>query len=357
VDYATSDVGARQRTDYTLAAGTLTFNPGDTSKTFPVLIVDDLYVEGNETLNLTFSNPTGGAQLNTPSVATLTIIDNDSVPPITNPLDNARFFVQQHYYDFLSRYPDSGGWDFWTNTITQCGSDPVCIRNKRIDVSNAFFYELEYQQTGSYVFRLYRAAFGNNQPFPNPDTSNQTESQKLPSYDVFAHDRARVLGGANLAQGQLDLANALVQRAEFLSKYAASLDGPSFVDAVLATIKSDTGVDLSSQRSALIDLFNSGGRGAVMYRLADDNGQTNPINNRAFIDEEYNRAFVATQYFGYLRRDSDIGGFLFWLGQVSSEPLRDTTKQHAMVCSFVTSAEYQQRFSFVETHTNAECMH
>ncbi len=140
-------------------------------------------------------------------------------------------------------------------------------------------------------------------------------------------------------------------------KYPANLDGSSFIDAVLNTIKSDLGVDLTAQKPALLTLFNSGGRGAVMYRLADDNAQTNPINNRAFIDEEYNRAFVATQYFGYLRRDADVGGFLFWLGQVSGAPLRDVTKQHAMVCSFITSDEYQQRFSPVVTHHNSECPH
>ena len=95
---------------------------------------------------------------------------------------------------------------------------------------------------------------------------------------------------------------------------------------MLATIKNDLGPDLMAERAALITLFNSGGRGAVMYRLADDNAQTNPINNRAFIDAEYNRAFVATQYFGYLRRDPDMAGFLFWLGQVNGAPLRDVTK-------------------------------
>jgi hypothetical protein len=116
-------------------------------------------------------------------------------------------------------------------------------------------------------------------------------------------------------------------------------------------------VDLTSQRAALITLFNSGGRGAVMYRLANDDaqGSNGGINNRALIDEEYNRAFVATECFGYLRRDSDIGGYLFWLGQVNRYPLRNGDAQHAMVCSFITSDEYQQRFSSVVTHHNSEC--
>ena len=149
------------------------------------------------------------------------------------------------------------------------------------------------------------------------------------------------------------LANLFVARPEFLNRYPANQTLDQFVDAVLATIKNDEGADLTTQRAALIAL---GSRGAVMYRLSDDN-QTNPINNRAFIDAAYNRSFVASQYFGYLRRDADIGGFLFWLGQVSGAPLRDVPKQHAMVCSFITSAEYQLRFSSVVTHTNAECPH
>jgi len=286
--------------------------------------------------------------------------DNDAGTATTNPLDNAdaQFFVRQHYYDFLSRVPDSGGLGFWAGTITQCGGDQICLRNKRIDASNAFFYELEFQQTGAYVFRLYRVAFGNDQPFPNPfaDPNFPNEEKKLPGYAAFSLDRAQVVGGANLSQGQLDLANAFVQRPEFLARYPASLStAAQFVDAVLATIQGSMGVDLGSQRNVLISLYGSGGRGAVIYRLADDNLQTNPINNRPLIDAEYNRAFVATQYFGYLRRDPDIGGFVFWLGQVSAAGLRDVPRQHAMVCSFITSAEYQQRFSAIATHNNQEC--
>jgi hypothetical protein len=359
VSFTTNDGTAKQNRDYILASGALTFGSGESTKSFTILTIDNLYVDGDRTVNIMLTNPTGGI-LSTPSSAVLTITDNDSAPPTTNPLDNAdaRFFVRQHYYDFLNRLPDQGGLDYWVGQITQCGSDQSCIHNKRIDVSNAFFFELEYQQTAAYIFRLYRAAYGNNQPFPNPhpDPNYPDEDKKLPAYAVFAPDRARVVGGADLASGQQALANQFVQRPEFLAKYPASQDGPTFVTAVLATVKNDLGVDLTSQSAALLTLFNSGGRGAVMYRLADQNA-TNPINNQAFIDEEYNRAFVFSQYSGYLRRDADIGGFLFWLGQVNSAPLRDTGKQHAMVCSFITSAEYQQRFSPVVTHTNAECPH
>ena len=88
--------------------------------------------------------------------------------------------------------------------------------------------------------------------------------------------------------------------------------------------------------------------------VSNDQGNAG-INNRAFLDADYNQTFVGTQYFGYLRRDGDIGGLIFWLGQINRGPLRNGDTQNAMVCSFITSAEYQLRFSPVVTHSNQEC--
>ena len=267
-------------------------------------------------------------------------------------IDDSDFFVNQHYVDFLNRFPDPSGFTFWNGVITSCGANQTCIFNKRVDVSNSFFFELEFQQTGAYVYRLYRESFGNTQPFANPDTSNQTEANKIPLYAKFKADRQVVIGGADLAAQQLALATDFAGRPEFINRYPTNLTLSQFVDAILATIQNDTGANLTSQKNALVGL---GSRAAVIYRLADDNAGTNPINNRAFIDAEYNRAFVYGEYGGYLRRDSDVGGFLFWLGQVNSGALRDTTKQHAMVCSFITSDEYQFRFGNIATHHNNEC--
>jgi subtilisin family serine protease len=283
---------------------------------------------------------------------------------VTQPLDFTDFFVTEQYRDFLSREPDTGGLAFWIDVVNGCPpGDAACLTSRRIIVSNEYFTTPEYQQTGSFVYRVYRGAFGNTQPFPLQSNSNPTEGNKQPNYSVFAPDRALVVGGANLAQAQLDYANAFVQRPAFISRYPASLTLDQFVDAVLATIKNDlcaptqtncasgSGPDLSAQKAALVAL---GSRGAVMYRLADDNAN-NPIDNHAFIDAEYNRAFVYTEYAGYLRRNGDVVGFPFWMNVVNQYPLRDPTGQRTMVCVFLTSSEYQQRFSTLVTHTNADC--
>jgi len=79
VDYATSDGTANSPADYLSSSGTLHFGAGETFKTFSVPIVDDVYVEGNETIELSLSNPTGGAFLGSPNMATLTIVDNDTI--------------------------------------------------------------------------------------------------------------------------------------------------------------------------------------------------------------------------------------------------------------------------------------
>src|SRR5207253_9848755 len=86
VDYATSgDPGlpcstaggiASSKCDFTSALGTLTFAANEDMKTIAVLINQDSFVEGTETLGIFLSNPTAGAALGTPSTASITITDD-----------------------------------------------------------------------------------------------------------------------------------------------------------------------------------------------------------------------------------------------------------------------------------------
>ena len=365
VDYQTVDGTATQLADYTTVSGTVTFTSGQAIQTLAIPITDDSYVESSENLTVNMSSPVGGS-LGANSSATLTIANNDTPNSPTNPIENGRFFVRQQYADFLSREPDQGGFDFWASQFI--GLSGTAYGMRRTAVSNAFFFELEYQQTGAYVYRLYRAAFGNTQPFPNPMgdmdsnpycTANPNNCQLIraahvPSYERFASDRAR-LNASQLPASQLALATAFTQRSEFVARYPVSQTAEQFVDALISNIQAASGANLTGQRANLIGLFNSGGRGAVLFRLAEDNQAGNPINNRAFIDAEYNRAFVTTQYFGYLRRNADMPGLNFWLSVVNQFPLRSATGQNGMVCAFITSAEYQQRFSPLTPRSNSEC--
>ena len=78
VTYATSDGTAEvgEGCDCAAVTGTLTFAPGDTSKTFDVPIFDDDLCEDDETVNLTLSEPIN-ATLGTCFHSTLIIVDDD----------------------------------------------------------------------------------------------------------------------------------------------------------------------------------------------------------------------------------------------------------------------------------------
>ncbi|MGB9181563.1 MAG: DUF4214 domain-containing protein [Pyrinomonadaceae bacterium] len=241
-------------------------------------------------------------------------------------IDDSDFFVSQHYVDFLNRFPDQGGMDYWTAQLANCGSNAACLNDHRINVSAAFFIELEFQQTGSYVYRFYKGSLG-----------------RQPAYNEFTPDRRQVVGGANLEASKAAFAESWTQRAEFQSRYG-SLSNNAFVDALIATVKQADGVDLSSMSASLKAQLGGGAtRGQITRQV---------IDAQAFANAEYNPSFVRMQYFGYLKRDPDAGGEAFWLNVLNNA---EPNNFRGMVCSFITSREYQERFGSSVTHTNADC--
>jgi hypothetical protein len=190
VDFNTSDGTATQRADYTLASQTLTFAPGESAKTVAVLLSKDAYSESDETTGLSLSNPTGSAILGTPANATLTIGNDPLMPTTINPNDDQKTFVIQHYHDFLNRQQDEPGLVFWTTGITACGADAACIAVKRINTSAAFFLSIEFQETGGFVIRMQRAAFG----------MKSADSATRLNYLQFIHDARQVGDGVVVGQ-------------------------------------------------------------------------------------------------------------------------------------------------------------
>jgi len=335
---------ALQNCDYIATSGRLIFNPGETSKTFTVLIEDDAYVEGNETFGVTLSNPSGAIVGGT-NPTTVTIIDNDTVTPTMNPLDNAdaRFLVRQQYLDFLNREPDTAGLAFWMNEITSCGSDQSCIEIKRINVSAAFFLSIEFQETGYLVYKMYKAGYGNLPSAPVPVRYGEL----LPDAQQIAFGVQVGIGNwqAQLENNKVAFALAFVSRARFTTAFPTTMTPTQFVDALYANSGVTPG---TGERTSVINEFAGAGgtadtaaRGRVLRRVAE---------NPTLAQQETNRAFVLMQYFGYLRRNPndppeaglDFAGYNFWLGKLNQ--FNGNFVNAEMVKAFITSIEYRQRF-------------
>jgi hypothetical protein len=334
-----SDGNASSRCDYSPAVGTVTFAAGETSKTISILIVDDAYAEGSESFTVSLTTSTGSS-LGPPTTATITINDNETTNGV-NPIDQFTFFVRQHYLDFLNREPDAPGLAFWTNQLSSCGSDTACIELRRINVSAAFFLSIEFQQTGYLVYRIYKAGYG----LPQGATVPVKLNEFLP--DTQHIGKGVVVGQTGWEQRLEDNKNAFaadfVNRARFIITHPTSLTPDQFVDALFA----NAGVaPTPPERQSAISEFagaptsaDSAARARVLRIVAE---------HPTLAQQEFNKAFVLMQYFGYLRRNPDdapdvnFSGYNFWLGKLNQ--FDGNFINADMVKAFLLAGEYKQRF-------------
>jgi hypothetical protein len=345
VDYVTQDGSATQKGDYIFASGHLTFAAGETTKTFSVLLVDDSFDEPGESFSVVLTNPSNTV-IGAINVAQVLIAGNDHAQPTTNPLDNsdARFFVRQHYLDFLNREPDAPGLAFWTNEITSCGNNATCIEVKRINVSAAFFLSIEFQETGYLVYRMYKAAYGDLPGAPVPIR-----------YEEFLPDSQDIARGVivNVGdwQGQLEsnkqaFALNFVSRPRFTTAYPTSMSPTEFVTALYNHAGATPSED---EKQLVINQF-----GPEALSTADLPARARALrlvaDNASLRNQELNRAFVLMEYFGYLRRNPydppevglDYSGFNFWLTKLNQ--FNGDAIAAEMVKAFISSTEYRQRF-------------
>jgi hypothetical protein len=312
---------AYARCDFATTFGRLDFAVGETQKTFTIPIIDDGHDEGAETFRVFFFNP---SIRDAPTYTkTITIQDNDGAGT-ANPIFTTPFFVRQHYLDFLSREPEAGEpWSAVLNNCSDVNNDPSC---DRLTVSQSFFRSPESQLKAFYVFRLYKMVF-----------------KDLPSYRWMVEDMSLMAGAteAEVYARKALLASAFARRLESQS-YLSYVPNTTYVSRLLGKyqLKQITTPDpahpdgtakVTLTQSALVNGLKSNTltRAMVLRAVADSD---------EVMAREFNNAFVAMQYYGYLHRTPDAAGYNAWL-----EVLRrgDT---RTMVNGFMNSAEYRLRF-------------
>ena len=258
-----------------------------------------------------------------------------------NPIDGSEFFVRQHYRDFLNREPDAAGLNFWTQGIESCGASAGCREVKRIDTSAAFFLSIEFQETGYFVYKTYKAAFGNlpGKPVPVRRDSFLTDTRTIGSGIVVNVGNWR----EQLEANKNAFALAFVRRADFQAAYPASMNGDDFV----SKLNLNAGAVLDEgEKEQIANIFVNvadpeEARARVLRFFAED---------ATLHQREFKKAFVLMQYFGYLQRNPDdapepglnFNGYNFWLSKL--EEFGGDYRRAEMVKAFVTSLEYRQRF-------------
>ncbi len=322
-DVSNTGGAAFARCDFAGLVGTLSFAPGESQKTILVPVVNDAHDEAAETFRLVLSDA-AGAVLGTTSEAVVTIGDDDAAGA-PNPVFSTPFFVRQHYLDFLSREPEQGEpWSAVLNNCSNVNDNPLC---DRITVSQSFFGSPEFRLKGFYVFRFYRVAFG-----------------RLPEYAEMVADMSFVAGATaeEVYARRAQLAQRFAGRTEFRGVYDGMTDA-AFVDALLARYqlaqvttpdpaRPDEAAKVTLTRADLAGGLASGAltRAQVLRAVAD----SDEVGVR-----EYAGAFVAMQYYGYLRRKPDAEGYEAWLRVIERGG-----DARAMVGGFLNSAEYRLRF-------------
>ncbi|MEI6564806.1 MAG: Calx-beta domain-containing protein [bacterium] len=81
IQFGTQPDTADTNTDFNPIGGTLVFNAGETLKTVRVQLVNDASNTGTETFMLNLTSAAGGAQLEYPSMARISLINSNALPP------------------------------------------------------------------------------------------------------------------------------------------------------------------------------------------------------------------------------------------------------------------------------------
>ena len=321
---------AYARCDFATAVGTISFAPGEMAKTVTIPVIDDGHAEGSETFEVRLSNA-AGASLGVQDVATVTIGASDAGGAANPVTTSTPFFVRQQYLDFLSREPDEAGFNAWLGVLNNCGNiftgPEVQSGCDRIHVSGeGFFRSVEFQLKGAYAFRFYKVAFN-----------------RLPEYAEIVSDMSFVAGAtqAEVFARRAELAVRFTNRQEF-TRFYGPLSDDGYVFDLLSRYQlqqvttrdpanPDTGAKVVLTRAELMSRLTAGTlTRAQVLRAVVDSDEVGAA--------EFDNAFVAMQYYGYLRRKPEAAGYEAWLSVLRSGDTR------TMVNGFLNSAEYRLRF-------------
>jgi hypothetical protein len=330
---------ASQRCDYSQASGTLNFNAWEATKTITIPIINDKYAERAEYFSIRLEKNEGG-NLGV-SQAYITINDNDASTnaPINNPYVSVEFFVRQNYLDILGREPDAAGYATWTGVLNNCAEHGFLGAPSNCDrpfVSHSFIASPEFTDRGSMIYRMYEVGM-----------------HRRPRYNEFIPELTALKGDSNTTELEQNMAlflNNFAAKGDFISKSGYFID-PSQAAALIQRWEENAGVTLPATATTQAGQPPQYGR-QQLINLRQSGQFTVGQTLKAFVEQQvvydrfFARAYVAMQYFGFLRRDPDTAGFEDWVDVFANGRPPDVQPRdyHHLIFGLIYSEEYRKRF-------------
>ncbi|MEK6337083.1 MAG: hypothetical protein AABM67_19340 [Acidobacteriota bacterium] len=233
----------------------------------------------------------------------------DFYPHSPNPIYDPRFFVSQQYRDFLDREPSGEESEVLAERIKSCQpGDKSCTPQA---ISMGLFNSTGFFEKGAFVFRLYEVGLG-----------------RMPRFEEFKSSMRELGVNQDPAQGEKAKENfvlQLAQNSEFANRYQGMTDS-EFIDTLLK------GAQVSSLTGLRKTLAGQDTRAQILSKVTQSGEVSTKLKTRAF---------VALQYFVYLKRDPEGDGFDRWLDE-----LNKTGDFLHVASGFVNSSEYRERFGY-----------
>ncbi|HUQ32737.1 MAG TPA: Calx-beta domain-containing protein [Pyrinomonadaceae bacterium] len=273
VKYDTANGTATSGSDYQSSSGTLTFAPGETSKTISVTVNGDTSIEPDETFFVNLSNPTNATIADVQGIGT---IKNDDVPPPPPAVQLS-----------AATYTVSEDAVYFTITVTRNNASSAAT--------------VDY-------------ATSDPAGLANCDTFNGIASQRC-DYTLVA-GRLRFAAGESSKPIYISVIDDVY--AEGSESFTLTLSNPG------------AGISLGSQTSATLTITDNDSSSSL----------ATPIDNSSF--------FVRQHYRDFLNREPEPTGLQGWLDVMNNCPSGDTRCDRIEVSAgFYRSKEFQERGYFI----------
>ncbi len=226
----------------------------------------------------------------------------------SNPGDlAARDFVVRQYEDFLTRAPDAGGLEYWTNLLLS-GESPAALIEFMVASP-------EFEQSVAPMVRLYYAHL-----------------RRAPDYDGLRFWTGKLSNGTGIAT----ISENFARSQEFKNSYG-SLSDAEYVELVYLNVL-DRKAEASGRDYWIEQLASGVTRGTMMALFAE---------SKEFRNRTDGLVKASMLYVGLLQRAPDEAGLEYWSSLLNrGVPYRD------IMSGFLQSTEYRNRIQGLASATH-----